>query len=289
MTNTLTSDARKSWHPDVSFVPARDAAPDSLLLNPLVCTTVPAPNGDVPVVRVPFVSSDPTATVVAEGDDIDVDNPELDELSFATSKLAFITRVSNEAMRNIDAGGTGDILTDSLRRAITSKADSLFLTNTPQEEPSEAQLSTAGLATNTNVTDGGTIDSTDMLGDLIDTLATLGDNGATPTAIIASNTAWARLLKLKYSDGRPVVNADVQAQALPMLLGLPVIRNAAAPADKIFVLDSANLFAAFSDVTVARDDSYFFGSDSVAIRVTARLGFGFTRSGMAAKLTVSAS
>lgn len=238
------------------------------------------------MVRVPFVQTDPDAQIVAEGEAIAEENPSLDELAFHTAKLAFITRVSNEAMANIDAGNTGDILTESLRRAITRKADSLFLTNVPADEPDSAQLSVAGLATNTSVIDGGTINDEDALTPLIDTLATLGDNGATPTAIIASNTAWAHLLKLQYADGRPMVSADVQATTLPQLLGLPVIRNASAPADKIFIVDSSNLFAAFSDITVTRDASYYFGYDSTAIRVTARIGFGLPKAGLAARLTV---
>lgn len=295
----------KGWYPDTTFVAAADAAPEALVLNELAATCVAAPQGDQASVRVPFIDADPAASMTFEGDPLDESDPALTDLVIPTVKIGFISRLSNEAYSHIGGDADkNDTLEQSLRRAITAQADTLFLNNIAPEPPAEdeetaseeteseytpqpATYSIDGLATNTNLIDGGTIDATTMLTPIIDTLAQLGDNGATPTAIIASNTAWARLLKLKYADGRGMVNPDVQAQTLPMLLGLPVIRNSAAPKDTLFIVDSTRLFTAFGDIAITVDHSYYFGSDSTAVRVTARIGWGFAHKNMAARLTVS--
>lgn len=282
-----TSPAIPSWNPDTTHLPATEITPDALVLNPLVATVAATPQGDTASIRVPFIAADPTAQIVAEGDEIPEGDSTRAEIRVYTRKIALIQRISREAYGQQLAGtnataGASDLLTESLRRAVTAKADAMLL-NAPQESET---VYVPGLANDTSdaMLDGGAI--TGNLDPLIDAIAAISDNGATPSCILVSNSGWAWLQRLKYTDGRPVVNPDVQADALPQLLGLPVVRNGAVPKDKLFVLDAANLIVGYSDVAVDVDPSAYFSSDSIGIRITARLGWGIPYRGRAARLTL---
>lgn len=283
---TITNGILKSWFADSTFVAATDAVPEALGLNPLVATPTPMPEGDSPIVRVPFVSSDPEAKAVAEGAPISEGEPALSELRFSTEKIGLIHRVSNETYRSVVAtangqNGAATQLTDSLRRSVTMKLDAELLTATDAN-------GCIGLATHDAVTDYGQLATAAPLASLIDALAGVADHGGVPTSLVMSNGTWAKLLKYQYKDGRPVVNPDAQTAAMPVLLGLPVIRTASAPADLIIVTSASDLLVSIGQLEVATDASGDdFRTDSTSIRVLARIGWGIARAGRLAKVTVS--
>lgn len=278
----------KSFFQDTNYVPAIEAAPAALILNEAITTLAATPEGDATRVRVPFISNDPEAAVVAEGAEIGAGDPKLAEVSFSTMKLGLLHRVSNEAMRSVAEGSntdnpTGEQLTASLRRAITKKMDGLFLNNPAN---TEAAWEPVGLAQRTDVVDGGTVTAKTLLTPIIDAIARVSDNGAEPSALLMSNSAWAKLLKLSYVDGRPVINPDAQTSTEPVLLGLPVVRNAAVPDDTLLVVDATNVIAAVSDVDVQTSTDAYFSADSTALRVTARIGWGLIRANRTAKVKI---
>lgn len=290
MADTITN-GLKSFYADTTYVPSIEAAPDALILNQLLTTLAATPEGDATRVRIPFISEDPTAAVVAEGAEITAGDPSLAEVAFGTLKVGLIHRVSNEAYRSVAAGQNEDNvtstqLTESLRRSITAKLDNLFLNEAKDPENPAHPI---GLAQRDDVVAGDTITPKTLLTPLIDAIATISDNGASPTAILTSNSAWAKLLKLTYADGRPVINPDMQSAATPQLLGLPVVRNAAVPADTLLVLDAANVVAAASDIDVETSSDAYFGSDCTAIRILGRIGWDLVRPKRTAKVKIDLS
>ncbi|PST47600.1 phage major capsid protein [Bifidobacterium callitrichos] len=287
---TTTNSNIMSWNPERTTLPATDVTPEALVLNPLVATIAATPQGDQTYVRIPFVAADPTADIVAEGAELPEGEATRAEIRVYTRKVGILQRVSREAygqQLTADNGtaNASDLFTTSLQRAVTAKLDGLFINS-----PSKADdVFAPGLAVDTTdaIIDGGNI--VDNLDPLVDALATVADNGATPTCVLTSNSGWAKLQKLKYTDGRPVVNPDAQADTVPQLAGLPVVRNAAVPKDTLFVIDATNIVAALTDVTVDVDQSVFFTSDSIAVRVTARLGWGVVQRGRIARLKIGAT
>lgn len=282
-----TNAAVRSWNPDRTTLPPTDVTPEALVLNPLVATVAATPQGDAPSIRVPFISADPVAQIVAEGEEIPEGDSTRAEISIYTRKIALIHRISREAYSQQLTGdnataNASDLLTESLRRAVTAKADAMLL-NAPNEPDT---IHAPGLAVDATdaIIDAGTI--TDNLDPLIDAIATTSDNGATPSCLLMSNSGWAWLQRLKYPDGRPVVNPEVQADALPRLFGLPVVRNGAVPAGTLLVMDASNLIVGYTDIGIDVDQSVYFSSDSVGIRITARLGWGIPYRGRIARLAL---
>lgn len=284
----LTNSSVQSWNANTTIIPASEVVPNALALDSRVCTRVPAPQGDASSVRVPFIPTDPTAEIVAEGAEIPVGDVTRAEIAVYSRKIGLIQVISNEAYsRTIDAdngsASVPDLLTDSLRRAVTAKADAMMLTAPARADDPYAP----GLTVDTTqaVVDGGNITTT--LDPLVDALAAISDNGAQPTAILTSNSGWARLQKMRYTDGRPVVNPDAQTDATPLLAGLPVIRNAAMPRDLLLIVDASNILTTFNDVNVTVDTSSRFDTDSTAIRVTGRIGWAVIQRGRIARLTIN--
>lgn len=283
-----TSGQLGAWNPSRTTLPPTDVTPDALILNPLVAILAATPQGDQTFIRVPWIAADPTAQVVGEGDEIPTGNALRAEVHVYTRKIGIIQRITREAYGQQLEGDNGtanasDLFTDSLRRAVTAKADHMFM-----NAPAEQERFAPGLAVDNEIEDAivnaGAI--TDNLDPLIDAIATISDNGSNPTCILTSNSGWARLQKLKYGDGRPVVNPDAQAEANPVLAGLPVVRCGAVPKDKLLVIDSSVVIGAYTDLNIDVDTSVYFSSDSIAIRVTGRIGWGIAQRGRIARLTI---
>jgi HK97 family phage major capsid protein len=124
---------------------------------------------------------------------------------------------------------------------------------------------------------------------LIDLVAELEGNLATPSHIIVSPTTWAALRRFKV--GGQGVNESLlgagTTDAQPMLLSLPVLTNIAVPAGVGFVVDQTAIVSAVGDVRVANSEHQYFNSDSVALRATWRIGHAVVRPERIGKFTVS--
>ena len=70
------------------------------------------------------------------------------------------------------------------------------------------------------------------------------------------------------------------------LLSLPVLTTPDAPTGKVLALDERAIIAAAGDVLVATSNDAFFTADSVALRVTMRLGAEIMRPERCAVLTI---
>ncbi|KAB7790556.1 phage major capsid protein [Bifidobacterium leontopitheci] len=283
----ITTDDNKGLYSDSSMFPVEDVLSDALVLTQ--STKGPTIEGDEPVMHIPFVADNPEAKVYAEGDTIDDTPPTVSELTVYTKKLALLTVLSNEST---NYSGVETLMSDSLKRGIVKKADQMFLTNTAKEAAgsiegglySPPHGEPAGLVNTPGIVDGGAI--TSSINPLLETLGTLGDNGATPTAIIMGYGAWAKLLRLADANGRPLIAQDIANSPTPALYGIPVVLNAQAPKDTLLIIDKTEVLSSCGTVKLATSQDVFFDRDSLAVRVTFRFGFGVLHPNRLAKLTI---
>lgn len=269
----ITNTSAQAHRPDVITATHEDVLAESLIAR---VTTVAASGdlGDAQNVRVPF-AIDTAAAVVPEGEEIEVDNPELAEVAFNTAKLAVLARVSNEQLYQ---GGTSSVLTNSVSRSLTRGADDLLLQG-------NADAGVTGLLDATGVQDGGPLG--DSLDTLADALAAIETAGGTAAAIVAHPLDYAELRKLKVSEGANVSLLGAAADDIqPRVLGVPVYRSASARQGTLLVVDPGAVASAVSNATITVDQSRYFEYDASAVRGTIRLGASLVREGRAVTLSI---
>lgn len=270
MTLVTTGASGGAWSPDVyKFAPA-DVVPQALILN--TATVAGDINGDEPSLRVGFVTDAETATYVDEGAEIDESDPDLDEVEIHTKKLARLVNLSNEQFGQPQ---TPQQVSQSVARDLVRKADASYLGDT---DP-------AGLLHYTDVIDGGAVSGS--LDALVDLVAELESNGATPSAIVVDPLGWAELRKFKTGvDYNSSLLGAGTTDAQPLLLSLPVLRSRFIPAHSGVVVDKAAIAAAVGDVKVAQSEHALFSSDAVQLRATWRIGWKLVRPDRVGKFTV---
>ena len=278
MATETTSNSAFSWSPDVSTITAADAVPDALILQ--TSTVSGSVEGDAVAVRASYVD-DATAGFVAEGAAIDEADPSLAEVVVYTGKVSQLVRLSREQWSQQN---TSQLISESVRRAVTKAANAAYIAQAAPISP--AVTPPAGLLNIAGIVDGGAIAlDLDILADV---LATLEGNGATPSHIIASPSAWGYLRKFKVGTSRNDTllgagTADMEKR----LLGIPVLTTAAVPAGSLLILDRSAIVSAVGGVEVAVSDQVYFNSDSVGVRCTWRFGSNLVRPNRVAKLTVT--
>lgn len=273
-TTLTTLIGNEAAFPNATSVQPGEAIPTALVMD---CTTVMAEiEGDEPTARIAY-AGDAAANIVKEGEAISRDTPTISELVVSTQKVAVLTVVSRESYSH---SGVPEMLGNGIGRGIVKKADALFFTGNPT-----GGKGIKGLAKQTGLADGGTLSSD--LTPIIDAIATVSGNGADPTHIVMNMGAWAHLLKLKATDGRPLINPDVANSTQPQLFGLPVRINTQCPANEIYVLDRAEILSAVGTVDTDVSRERYFDSDSIGIRATFRYGFGLLHPNRLAKVTIS--
>lgn len=278
MATIVTTDAKGIWG-DSTLLRPEDVLTDALIVSQAQQAT--PINGDSEQVRVPYIGADAQATITAEGAEIQESNPDVDEMTFKTVKLALLCRVSNEAATSSVAN---NLIANSVRRAVTAAADQLFI-NGSKEHPDVSGLLQGGSAMQRGEITGSVADGLDSL---LRVIGRIGDVGGTPSALILGYGTWMRLLRLKNGMGDYLVPRDAANAPTPSLYGIPCVFTPAMPLNTILVHDRAETFASCSDITVTTDSSHYFSSDSLAVRCTFRLGWGVVRPDRFGLLTVKA-
>ncbi|OYO07888.1 phage major capsid protein [Enemella evansiae] len=280
MATETTRTSAKAWSPDVSYFNADQVIPDALILQ---CSTISGSiEGDAPVVRVAYVD-DAEANFVAEGTEIPEADPTLAEVLVATGKVAQLVRLSRE--QYIQAG-TASLLSSSVARAVTNRANTAFLN---QPAPTSPAVSPApGLLNMAGITAGGAVEGD--LDALVDLFATLEAEGAQPTHILIDPLGWANLRKLKTATGSAanLLGAGTN-DAQRMLLDVPVLVSPAMPAGTGLVIDKAAVISAVGQIQVATSQDVYFNSDSIGLRCTFRFGQNVVRPERLGKFTVTAA
>jgi len=185
-----TSSSAFAWRPDVTAFAPVDAVPEALILS--ASTVAGEVNGDEPSLRVAFVSDD-SADFFAEAAPIDESEPQLAECVVYTAKVAQLVALSNEQFAQ---EGTAEQISQSVSRAIVARADQAFIAQSAPIGPAVAPP--AGLLSTAGIEEGGVV--YDNLDSLVDLIATLESNGATPSHVILDPLGWAAVRKLKLAS-----------------------------------------------------------------------------------------
>ncbi|WP_280182782.1 phage major capsid protein [Nocardia cyriacigeorgica] len=277
MATETTNTSAKAWAPDITTFAPTDAVPDALILE--TSTIAGAVEGDAPVVRVAYVDDD-EAQFTAEGAEIPEADPGLSEALVHTAKVTQLVRLSRE---QYSQAGTELQLAESVRRAVTKKANAAYLAQVAPTAPAVAPV--AGLVNVAGVVAGDPVSGS--LDALIDLIAELQANDAMPTHLILDPVGWAELRKLKTATGsnQSLLGAGTSdAQAL--LLSLPTLVSNAMPANTGLVVDKTAVISAVGQVLVATSTDAYFASDSVGLRATWRFGHVVPRPNRLGKFTV---
>lgn len=280
MSNIFTTTSNKGAFPDSQFTQPADTIPDAIALNELVATQSVVIDGDAPRVNIPYIDTDPTANVVAEGAEISESEATLNQISVGTHKIAMIIPLSNESMRYPDAG---TLVGDGATRAMTNKADALFLS----AQADSTAGTPAGIANMSGLSEQAPTTLTD-LSPILTALSTTTDKGASPTSIVMRYSTWARLMALTAKDGRSLVEPDVTTSATPILFNVPVIFNSQTPADTILTMSAKDVIVSASQVESSTSTDALFTRDSSVMRLTMRLGFGIIHPERIGKITLPA-
>jgi HK97 family phage major capsid protein len=257
MTSTTPTSA-KAWAPDqISDLDIDAALPDLFLVK--MTTKAGEVDGDEPSVRVPYVSADPVAATVAEGQPITPTDAARDEVVISTHKSAVLSIVSNELIRQ---PGAQERLTKSMERAVVSKVNTDFV----------AALATASA----DFVDGGVLG--ENLDALSDAIADIAANGGDASHIVMPSSAWKSLSKVKSSTGSavPLLGTGSGTEGFARsIFGVPVVL--AANATAVYVTSKSDLLSAYGRVSVAVSEDAYFGSDSTGLRATLRFGVAAAR------------
>lgn len=277
MATPIVTDTNKGAFPDTQRFAADDVLADALVNT--ITSVGPVVEGDNPAVRIPYVSEDVDAAFIDEGAEFTDEAPTLSELVVQTKKVGVLSVVSNEAY---NAAGVAGLLTNSLRRSIINKADAVLLTN-PVATP---QVGPVGLINTTGLVEGTGITPATGIGPVIDLLAQIDANGGTPTAFVASPTAWASLQKLSLNDGQLILGNAADGAAR-QLLGLPVIVNRHLTAGTVLAVDESAILSAVGPVEASTSSERYFELDSIGLRVSFRFGFGVLHPDRLGKFTAT--
>ena len=268
MAKEITS-TLKGLYPDQTF-PSAEVVPDSLILQ--IATVTSAPEGDVPVVRVPYVENDPTVGFVKEGEEIPTANPKLNEVLIQTKKLAIISEQSREASSYEESALA---ISTSLQRAITMKADHAFLNSVTDP---------TGLWNMAGVIDAGTV--TDSFDPFTDAIMGIEANMGKATAIVIDPASWGALSKLKYTSGVLQLGSPAE-QASRMLFGLPVYVTPSMEAGHALVVSREDLIAAVGQIGLNISTEAAFRADSIVYRAIWRIGWNVVHPDRMAKVAIT--
>ena len=251
---------QRAWRPDTYTFAPTDAVPDALILQ---CSTVAGEiEGDEPTLRAAYVDDD-QAQFTAEGDEIPEGEPVLAEVLVHPAKVTQLVRLSNEQYGQTN---TASQLSASVSRAVTRRSNEAFVAEPAPTGGAVAPV--AGLVNVAGVVDGD--DVSQSLDALVDLVAQLQDNVATPSHILVDPLGWGELRKLKVggaNTNQSLIEAGV-TDAVPMLLSLPVIVDPAVPDYSGVVVDQRAVVSAVGQVKVATSEHQYFSSDSVLLRAT---------------------
>lgn len=225
--------------------------------------------------RIPIVKSDVSSSWTPEGSDITAQDPTVDELVVVPKKLAALTLISNEQANDTTPGAV-QLVGDSIARDLSRKIDAAFFGVSVLNGPN-------GIA---GVADVNVIDTAGnpTIDDFVDAEYAILAAGAHVTSWCC-NAATARdLAKLKKFTGTDVTSSEPLLQPDPTQAGrrtisgvpLVVVFGTAIPDGEVWGIDASRVISVLRDgATLAVDASFAFGKDSVAVRTTIRVGFGF--------------
>jgi HK97 family phage major capsid protein len=266
-----------------------------LLLDPVEAASVATEIATVrrtesPTYRIPLVGSDPSASWVAEGDEITPSDMDFDEEVVTPSKVAGLTIITRE-LANDSSPEAATQVGQGLARDIARQVDAAFFGNLAS--PAPAGL--GSLAVNATVADVQGLDVTafDSLDVFAEAQSLAAGVGAAITSFVANPVDVLTLQQLKESTGsnRTLLGTDPTQPTRNLIGGVPLIRSSAVPAGTIWGIPQDRVYVVIrEDATVETDGGKgaYFSSDRVAVKATMRVGFGFAQKAALVKITKTA-
>lgn len=220
--------------------------------------------------RIPLVSADPTAEWVAEGDEIDVTDATLDELTIVPTKLAGLSVITSE-LANDTSPQAAQVVGQGLARDIARKLDTAYFgALAPPAQSGLAGVSGIQTVINTNV-----FTNLDSFATAISLAQTVGAQ-VTHFAMGPGTALAMATVKVGTGFNSPLLGQDGSAPGSRTILGVPVIVSPACPADTAWAIDSSRSFVVVrSPAVLDTDASVYFTSDRIALRAILRVGLGF--------------
>lgn len=221
-------------------------------------------------IRFPKLTADPASGWYAEGAQISLTDPTTGELIVVPKKVAALNNISNEA--NDDSNpAVADQIGKGIARSLAKSIDASFFAGAVTNGPS-GLLTAAGV----NVIDTGTITLTSLDPFHEAKAAALVDGAEVSVWVLAPDVALA-LSKAKQGTASNVGLLDANGVGDGVTLaGVPVIVSTDVAAGNAWGLDSSQILVVQRTGTkIVKSSDAMFDYDSIQIRGTARVGFGF--------------
>lgn len=232
--------------------------------------------------RIPTLESDSTASWSAEGSELAISDPDIDEIDVVFKKVTGLVVVSNELLADSN-GLAQQTVGDGLARSTQKSVDAAYFGSTVTNGPN-------GIASVSGISaiDAGA--AWDSLDSFYEAIAAAENVGATIAAFVTTPAIALTLALLKVSTGslQPLLGSDVTAPQSRTVAGVPLLVSPAVGAGIIWGVPAARTYLAIrSDVTLDVDASPFFTKDSTAIRSTMRVGIAFPHPAAITKSTLT--
>ncbi|RUP35020.1 MAG: phage major capsid protein [Mycolicibacterium sp.] len=246
-----------------------------------VSTVVPTMSASF---RIPIITADSSAAWTPEGEEITPTNPGVDELDIVPKKLAALTIISNE-LANDSSPEAQQVVGDSIARDIARKVDAAYFVNTTLNGP-DGIASVAGAQL---VDGGGAYTNTDPFAEALSKAEVVGAN---ITAWVAHPDTVLTLSKLKIGTGYnlPLFGPDVSVPTGRSILGRPLYWAPTVAEGVVWGIPQDRAYVILrNDVDLVVDQSAYFSKDSVGIRATMRIGFGWPHEQAVVKVAAGGS
>ena len=233
--------------------------------------------------RVPRVTADPVAQFVGEGEEIPLSSATVDEIVIRPAKIAALDSITRETLA--DSTTARSEFGKAMVRSIGVAGDKAFFGASSDPDNPTSLADVVGVTT---VPAGTTWANLDAFADAV---GVVEGAGATVTHWVANPADAGELRKLKSSTGSnsPLLATDPAAGARRLVEGAPVIVSPHVPVGTIWGLDRTRILSVIrenaTEATIS--DGPYFSSDRLAMRVTARIAWGFVHPESIVKVTVT--
>jgi HK97 family phage major capsid protein len=250
---------------------------NELIVLPLLSQAVAAQVGTVTQIsshtlRVPRVTTDPTAAWCAEGAELNVSDAVLDEVNITPAKLAGLVVISNELANDSSPAALG-VVGDGLVRDLGRKMDQAMFGNTVSNGPNGL------LSITPTAADAG--DSWTNLDAFEFAKSNAEQHNTTVDNFVCNPATALKLATLKQfstaGSNIALLAPDPTAPASRVVAGVPLLTSPTIANDTVWAIPKSRVIVALRQgTTVEPDRSVFFTSDRTAVRAIVRVSWGFT-------------
>lgn len=236
--------------------------------------------------RVPVLSGLPSSSFVAEGQELSLNDAVIEELTIIPAKIGHVAPLSRELVRDSFNEGAPEIVATAQGIDIARKIDMSFFGG-------DNPIANDGLQALTGVqeVDAGTVLNLDAFA-AAQSLSE--DVGGIITSFVANPETALNLAQLKRSgdSNEPLLQASVDPTqpTARMILGSQLLVSPAVDVDVIWAIPQlGSLVVVREDVQTEVSTDVFFTSDRVAVKTTARIGWGHSHPSSIVKINLDVS